>query len=127
MLYRSPDRFLAGLNPVAAQEQDGQYPSHWRVNHCVLQQVRQLVAQMEQQEGENDLPSTASRGSYLCNYCSCCVKAVAGESGKQRITSQLQPGRLEEHFADEVNWDAVADQFFFHCVCYIGSKRQTTD
>ncbi len=63
VLYRSPDRFqfLAGLNQLLPQEQDGQYPSHWRVNHSVLQQVRQLVAQMEQQEGENDLPSTASR------------------------------------------------------------------
>lgn len=63
VLYRSPDRFqfLAGLNQLLPQELDGQYPSHWRVNHSVLQQVRQLVAQMEQQEGENDLPSTASR------------------------------------------------------------------
>lgn len=63
VLYRSPDRFqfLAGLNQLLPQEQDGQYPSHWRVNYSVLQQVRQLVAQMEQQEGENDLPSTASR------------------------------------------------------------------
>ncbi len=52
VLYRSPDRFqfLAGLNQLLPQEQDGQYPSHWRVNHCVLQQVRQLVAQLEQQE-----------------------------------------------------------------------------
>ncbi len=51
----------AGLNQLLPQEQDGQYPSHWRVNHCVLQQVRQLVAQLEQQEEGNDLPSTASR------------------------------------------------------------------
>ncbi|MDU9462373.1 cupin fold metalloprotein, WbuC family [Escherichia coli] len=63
VLYRSPDRFqfLAGLNQLLPQEQDGQYPSHWRVNHSVLQQVRQLVAQMEQQEGENDLPGTYVR------------------------------------------------------------------
>ena len=88
VLYRSPDRFqfLAGLNQLLPQEQDGQYPSHWRVNHSVLQQVRQLVAQMEQQEGENDLPSTAGRENLLLAW-------------------------LEDHFADEVNWDAVADQF----------------
>ena len=45
VLYRSPDRFqfLAGLNQLLPQELDGQYPSHWRVNHSVLQQVRQLV------------------------------------------------------------------------------------
>ncbi|EHW68791.1 hypothetical protein BU58_13585 [Escherichia coli O26:H11 str. 2011C-3274] len=67
VLYRSPDRFqfLAGLNQLLPQELDGQYPSHWRVNHSVLQQVRQLVAQMEQQEGENDLPSTASREIFV--------------------------------------------------------------
>ncbi len=33
---------LAGLDQLLPQEQDGYYPSHWRVNQGVLQQVRQL-------------------------------------------------------------------------------------
>lgn len=96
VLYRSPDRFqfLAGLNQLLPQEQDGQYPSHWRVNHSVLQQVRQLVAQMEQQEEENDLPSTASREILLCNYCSCCVKAVCRRTWKtaRHVSTCFWPG-----------------------------------
>ncbi|BBU16030.1 hypothetical protein BE1S17E09_45530 [Escherichia coli] len=96
VLYRSPDRFqfLAGLNQLLPQELDGQYPSHWRVNHSVLQQVRQLVAQMEQQEGENDLPSTASPRSCLCNYCSCCVKAVCRRTWKtaHHVSTCFWPG-----------------------------------
>ncbi|HDQ7039887.1 TPA: HTH-type transcriptional activator RhaS [Escherichia coli] len=73
VLYRSPDRFqfLAGLNQLLPQELDGQYPSHWRVNHSVLQQ---------------NLENSASRLNLLLAW-------------------------LEDHFADEVNWDAVADQF----------------
>ena len=94
VLYRSPDRFqfLAGLNQLLPQEQDGQYPSHWRVNHSVLQQVRQLVAQMEQQEEENDLPPVAR--SYLCNYCSCCVKAVCRRTWKtaRHVSTCFWPG-----------------------------------
>ena len=50
--------------------------------------------------------------SYLCNYCSCCVKAVCRrtwKTGASRLNLLL--AWLEDHFADEVNWDAVADQF----------------
>lgn len=96
VLYRSPDRFqfLAGLNQLLPQELDGQYPSHWRVNHSVLQQVRQLVAQMEQQEGENDLPRPPVARSYLCNYCSCCVKAVCRRAWKtaHHVSTCFWPG-----------------------------------
>lgn len=34
---------------------------------------------------------------------------------------------LEDHFADEVNWDAVANNFLFRCVRYIGSLSSKRD
>ena len=114
MLYRSPDRFqfLAGLNQLLPQELDGQYPSHWRVNHSVLQQVRQLVAQMEQQEGENDLPSTASREILFMQFLLLLRKSSLQENLENSASRlNLLLAWLEDHFADEVNWDAVADQF----------------
>ncbi len=51
--------------------------------------------------------------SCLCNYCSCCVKAVCRRTRKtaHHVSTCFWPGWLEDHFADEVNWDAVADQF----------------
>lgn len=110
VLYRSPDRFqfLAGLNQLLPQEQDGQYPSHWRVNHSVLQQVRQLVAQMEQQEEENDLPSTASREILFMQLLLLLRKSSLQENLENSASRlNLLLAWLEDHFADEVNWDAV--------------------
>jgi len=96
VLYRSPDRFqfLAGLNQLLPQELDGQYPSHWRVNHSVLQQVRQLVAQMEQQKGKMIYPRPPVARSCLCNYCSCCVKAVCRRTWKtaHHVSTCFWPG-----------------------------------
>ncbi|RXD12228.1 HTH-type transcriptional activator RhaS, partial [Escherichia coli] len=105
-------QFLAGLNQLLPQEQDGQYPSHWRVNHCVLQQVRQLVAQLEQQEEGNDLPSTASREILFMQLLLLLRKSSLQESVENSASRlNLLLAWLEDHFADEVNWDAVAAQF----------------
>ncbi|STI20580.1 L-rhamnose operon regulatory protein [Escherichia coli] len=114
VLYRSPDRFqfLAGLNQLLPQELDGQYPSHWRVNHSVLQQVRQLVAQMEQQEGENDLPSTASREILFMQLLLLLRKSSLQENLENSASRlNLLLAWLEDHFADEVNGMPVAEQF----------------
>ncbi len=63
VLYRSPDafQFLSGLNKLLPQEQDGHYPSHWRVNQSTLQQVRQLVNQLEQSEDGQETHAIATR------------------------------------------------------------------
>ena len=63
VLYRAPDafRFLAGVSQLLPQEQEGNYPSHWRVNQTVLQQVRHIVAQIEAVGGETDTHAVASR------------------------------------------------------------------
>ncbi|MFT7865625.1 AraC family transcriptional regulator, partial [Salmonella enterica subsp. enterica serovar Enteritidis] len=53
-------QFLSGLNKLLPQEQDGHYPSHWRVNQSTLQQVRQLVSQMEMMDAGGDTHAIAS-------------------------------------------------------------------
>ncbi len=117
---------LAGLNQLLPQEQDGQYPSHWRVNHCVLQQVRQLVAQLEQQEEGNDLPSTASREILFMQLLLLLRKSSLQESVENSASRlNLLLARLEDHFADEVNWDAVAAQFSFIAYATSAAKQQT--
>ncbi len=63
VLYRAPDafQFLSGLNKLLPQEQDGHYPSHWRVNQSTLQQVRAIVGQMEEANDSTDMMSLANR------------------------------------------------------------------
>lgn len=110
VLYRSPDRFqfLAGLNQLLPQELDGQYPSHWRVNHSVLQQVRQLVAQMEQQEGENDLPSTASREILFMQLLLLLCKSSLQENLENSASRlNLLLAWLEDHFAESLTGHRV--------------------
>ena len=82
VLYRSPDafQFLSGLNKLLPQEQDGHYPSHWRVNQSTLQQVRQLVNQLEQSEDGRPMPLPPA-SCCLCS-CWCCCVAAGGRAGK---------------------------------------------
>lgn len=54
-------RFLAGVSQLLPQEQEGNYPSHWRVNQTVLQQVRHIVAQIEAVGSDTDTHAVASR------------------------------------------------------------------
>lgn len=92
------------------QELDGQYLFYWRVNYSVLQQVRQLVAQMEQQEGENDLLLTASCEILFMQLLLLLRKSSLQENlENSALRFNLLLAWLEDHFADEVNWDAVAD------------------
>ena len=86
VLYRSPDRFqfLAGLNQLLTQEL----------------------------EGENDLPSTASREILFMQLLLLLRKSSLQENLENSASRlNLLLAWLEDHFADEVNWDAVADQF----------------
>ena len=108
MLYRAPDafRFLAGVSQLLPQEQEGNYPSHWRVNQTVLQQVRHIVAQIEQ-GAENDTLDRQSRDLVWRNWPFCYVKAALRKNPKNNASRlNLLLARVEDHFADEVNWDA---------------------
>lgn len=114
MLYRSPDafRFLAGLDQLLPQEQDGVYPSHWRVNQSALQQVRQLVAKMEQDGDESDLPGVANREILFMQLLVLLRKSSlmeGAENNDARLNHLM--AWLEDHFAEEVCWEALADRF----------------
>lgn len=114
VLYRSPDafRFLAGLDQLLPQEQDGVYPSHWRVNQSALQQVRQLVAKMEQDGDESDLPGVANREILFMQLLVLLRKSSlmeGAENNDARLNHLM--AWLEDHFAEEVCWEVLADRF----------------
>lgn len=76
---------------------------------------------MEQQEGENDLPSTASREILFMQLLLLLRKSSLQENLENSASRlNLLLAWLEDHFADEVNWDAVADQFSLY-IAYAAS------
>ena len=114
VLYRSPDAFtfLAGLNALLPQEQDGHYPSHWRVNQCVLQQVHEIIGQMEAVGEEMDMATTANREILFMQLLVLLRKSSLAEgamSNDARLNQLIS--WLEDHFAEEVCWESLADQF----------------
>jgi len=114
VLYRSPDafRFMSGLEQLLPQEQDGVYPSHWRVNQTVLQQVRQVVQQMETLDSGDDMHTIANREILFMQLLVHLRKgSLAAEATNNDARLNLLMAWLEDNFADEVCWEAVADRF----------------
>ena len=114
VLYRSPDafQFLSGLQKLLPQEQDGVYPSHWRVSQSVLQQVRQIVQQMENLGEEADMHALANREILFMQLLVQLRKgSLAEEATNNDARLSLLMAWLEDHFAEEVSWEGVADRF----------------
>ncbi|HDT2221099.1 TPA: HTH-type transcriptional activator RhaS [Klebsiella variicola] len=114
VLYRAPDafRFLAGVSQLLPQEPEGNYPSHWRVNQTVLQQVRHIVAQMEAMGSETDTHAVASREILFMQLLVLLRKSSLAEEATNndaRLNQLL--AWLEDHFAQEICWEEVAAQF----------------
>lgn len=114
VLYRSPEafQFLSGVQKLLPQMQDGVYPSHWRVNQAVLQQVRQIIARMETQDDGEEAYAVADRELLFMQLLvllrkGCMVEAAA--SSDVRMNQLL--AWIEEHFAEEVCWEEVAERF----------------
>ena len=114
VLYRSPERFrfLSGLNQLLPQEQDGNYPSHWRVNKSTMQQVLKLTEQMEQAEDGPETHTIACRELLFMQLLVSLRQSslVEGASNNTARLNQLVLW-LEEHFAEEVCWETLADKF----------------
>ncbi|EAX2401194.1 HTH-type transcriptional activator RhaS [Salmonella enterica] len=114
VLWRSPQafQFLAGLEQLLPQEQDGYYPSHWRVNQSALQQVRQLVGLMERAGDGMDAPAVANREILFMQLLVLLRRSslMEGATDNDAKLNQLMAW-LEDHFAEEVCWEAVAEQF----------------
>ncbi|MGU3416312.1 HTH-type transcriptional activator RhaS [Enterobacteriaceae bacterium C23F] len=114
VLYRSPDafQFLSGLQKLLPQEQDGVYPSHWRVNQAVLQQVRQIVQQMETLDDDGDMHAIANREILFMQLLVQLRKgSLAAEATNNDARLNLMMAWLEDHFAEEVCWEALAERF----------------
>lgn len=114
VLYRSPDafQFLSGLQKLLPQEQDGVYPSHWRVNQSVLQQVRALVQQMEALGDANDMHAIANREILFMQLLVQLRKgSQAEEATNNDARLNLLMAWLEDHFAEDVCWEGVAERF----------------
>jgi AraC family L-rhamnose operon regulatory protein RhaS len=114
VLYRSPEafQFLAGLHRLLPQEQNGVYPSHWRVNQSALQQVRQIVAQMERQDEDNDAHTIANREILFMQLLIQLRKSsLTAEATNNDARLNQLIAWLDDHFAEEVCWEGVAECF----------------
>ncbi len=104
--------FFRGLNQLLPQEQDGHYPSHWRVNQSTLQQVRQLVGQMEKSEDGRETHAIATRELLFMQLLVLLRRSslVEGlEDNNARLNHLM--AWLEDHFAEDVCWETLADDF----------------
>lgn len=116
---------LAGLEQLLPQEQDGYYPSHWRVNQSALQQVRQLVGLMERAGDGMDAPAVANREILFMQLLVLLRRSslMEGATNNDAKLNQLMAW-LEDHFAEEVCWEAVAEQFrcrYARCIVSLNS------
>lgn len=114
VLYRAPDAFsfLSGLEKLLPQELDGHYPSHWRVNQSTLSQVRTLIAQMEPPEGGLDMHAVASREILFMQLLVLLRKSSLEENSRDndmRLNQLI--AWLDDHYAEEVCWESLADRF----------------
>lgn len=114
ILYRAPDAFcfLSGLDKLLPQEQDGNYPSHWRVNQPVLQQVRGLIDQFEKIGEAADTHAVANREILFMQLLVLLRKGsmMEGASNSEGRLNQLMAW-LEDHFAEDICWEQLASQF----------------
>ncbi|WP_330984224.1 MULTISPECIES: HTH-type transcriptional activator RhaS [Enterobacterales] len=114
VLYRSPDafQFLSGLQKLLPQEQDGVYPSHWRVNQSVLQQVRLIIQQLENLHEGDDMHAIANREILFMQLL---VQLRRGSLAEEATNNDARLNQLmawlEDHFAEDVCWEGVADRF----------------
>ncbi|MDR8424237.1 AraC family transcriptional regulator, partial [Acinetobacter baumannii] len=82
------------------QEQEGNYPSHWRVNQTLLQQVRHIVAQIEAVGSDTDTHAVASREILFMQLLVLLRKSSLAEEATNndaRLNQLL--AWLEDHFA----------------------------
>lgn len=114
VLYRSPDafQFLSGVHKLLPQEQEGAYPSHWRVNQAALQQVRQIVSRMETLDDSSELHAVADRELLFMQLLVALRRgSLVAESANNDVRLNQLLAWLEDHFAEEICWESVAESF----------------
>lgn len=113
VLYRSPGgfSFISGLEKLLPQELDGFYPSHWRVSQNVLQQIKPLLNQLELAGDNTEINAVACREMAFMQLLVLLRQGSLAQnhpSPEGRVDQLLS--WLEQHFADDVCWDELAEQ-----------------
>ncbi|MEQ4531091.1 MAG: HTH-type transcriptional activator RhaS [Mixta sp.] len=114
VLWRGPQafRFLTGLQDLLPQEQEGRYPSHWRISNRVMAQAKTLVAQLQEADG---CDATEQRVRQELTFMQLLVLLRQGcreqESDAQEARLLRLLDWLNDHYSEDVDWDALADRF----------------
>ncbi|AFJ45218.1 HTH-type transcriptional activator RhaS [Shimwellia blattae] len=113
VLYRSPHgfSFLSGLDKLLPQEQNGSYPSHWRISPAILQQVCGLARQLEQDGTGSDPHGIARREILFMQLLLLLRQGNQADAASNNGGLNQLLGWLEEHYAEEICWDSLADDF----------------
>ncbi|CNJ14417.1 HTH-type transcriptional activator RhaS [Yersinia aldovae] len=114
VLFRAPDafRFLSGVEHFLPRENDGIYPSHWRVNGQVLQQVKQLISCLEcspHSERAEDIALNESVFMQLLVQLWQGCLAQTGDDQEGRLCQLLD--WLQNNYSEAIEWSALADRF----------------
>ncbi|UQY42437.1 HTH-type transcriptional activator RhaS [Erwinia sp. PK3-005] len=114
VLWRGPQafRFLTGLQDLLPQEHDGRYPSHWRISNRVMTQAKTLVAQLQEPDGSDAM------GQRVHQELTFMQLLVLLRQGCREQESDAQEARLlrlldwlNEHYSEDIDWEALADRF----------------
>lgn len=114
VLWRGPQafRFLTGLEDLLPQECEGRYPSHWRISNRVMTQAKTLVAQLQDPDGNDAMEQRVRQELSFMQLL------VLLRQGCREQESDAQEARLlrlldwlNEHYSEDIDWDALADRF----------------
>lgn len=114
VLWRGPQafRFLSGLQDLLPQERDGRYPSHWRISNRLMAQAKTLVTQLQNPEGGD---ATEQRVRQELAFMQLLLLLRQGcreqESDAQEARLLRLLDWLNEHYSEDIDWDALADRF----------------
>lgn len=114
VLFRAPDafRYLSGVERLLPCERDGIYPAHWRVVHGVMQQAGGLIARLGTMPAQQSAEEAALYESLFLQLLvvlrmGCLTRA--GDDAEGRLHRLIE--WLQAHFADEVDWEDLAERF----------------
>lgn len=113
ILYRAPNafHFLSGLDRLLPQEHDGFYPAHWRVGQQTLAQVRKLAESLSALQASEAVEDVARREMLFMEL----VLQLRQGSFEERCGSRGSLNHLlawlEDNFAQEVEWEELAENF----------------
>ncbi len=114
VLYRSPDRFqfLAGLNQLLPQELDGSILPTGALTTAYCSRCDSWLHRWNSRKGKMIYPRPPV-ARFLFMQLLLLLRKSSLQENLENSASRLNLllAWLEDHFADEVNWDAVAEQF----------------